>query len=367
MIRRSKSAQQQLNLDIIRWQTPKERPYILPRSAQWMWDDPNRSNGDAWAFLRLGVDIYNAGDSRPQDNQLQWTSAGDGWEFRPEPVVIGGLRTYWVQRFAMTARVNLAASPPIRASPWRSLLSMDTRKTRIPRRRCCRSRPACRREGDLHIDGKLDDWAAEDLIHDGRLTKMVDRPSIQHWRLEPSSAESRIYTGWSDDDFYVAFRVGGISRSAAPSPEFRGLPIPPGLGRRFVRGFDSADLRRQFGRPRHLSRLQAQRSLHGETKAGSSDKFRPVAGNGRNRRAICRRPGQGIWTGEMAIPWRLLLNDSPNKPQLLRFNFIQHFQNTGESASWAGPIDFDQDDGFMGLLYLREFNSPGLHAQPYAR
>ena len=71
---------------------------------------------------------------------------------------------------------------------------------------------------------------------------------------------------------------------------------------------------------------------------------------------------QGTWTGEMAIPWRLLLNDSPNKPQLLRFNFIQHFQNTGESASWAGPIDFDQDDGFMGLLYLREFGSPGLHS-----
>ena len=75
-------------------------------------------------------------------------------------------------------------------------------------------------------------------------------------------------------------------------------------------------------------------------------------------------PQQGAWTGEMAIPWRLLLNASPNKPRLLRFNFIQHFQNTGESASWAGPIDFDQDDGFMGLLYLREFNSPGLRTQP---
>ena len=71
---------------------------------------------------------------------------------------------------------------------------------------------SARREGNLRIDGNLDDWSGDDLIHDGQLTKMMDRPSIQHWRIEPSSADVAAFTpGWSDDDFYVAFRVGGVS------------------------------------------------------------------------------------------------------------------------------------------------------------
>ena len=207
-----KEAEQQLDLDIIRWQTPKERPYILPRSAQWVWDDPNQSNGDKWAFLRLGVDIYNAGDNRPEDNQLQWGSAGDGWEFKPQPVVIGALRTYWVQRFAMTARVNLENITANSRKPAEITFVDGYTRATYPAQAMLPVAASVRREGNLRIDGKLDDWSEEDLIHDGRLTKMVDRPSIQHWRIEPSSTDSKIYTGWSDDDFYVAFHVGGISK-----------------------------------------------------------------------------------------------------------------------------------------------------------
>ena len=32
----------------------------------------------------------------------------------------------------------------------------------------------------------------------------------------------------------------------------------------------------------------------------------------------------------------------------------QHQASTGESASWAGPVDHGRDDAFMGLLHLRE-------------
>jgi hypothetical protein len=45
---------------------------------------------------------------------------------------------------------------------------------------------------------------------------------------------------------------------------------------------------------------------------------------------------------------------------LLRFNFAQHVHTTGQSATWAGPVDFGRDDSFMGLLYLREPNNPGM-------
>jgi hypothetical protein len=359
-----KSAEKQLDLDIIRWQAPKERPYLLPRSAQWTWDDLSQSNGGLNAFLRLGVDIYNAGDNRPLDNQLQWTSAGDGWEYKPQPVAIGALQTYWVQRFAMTARVNLANITPGTRNPVEITFVDGYTKNTYPAQVMLPVATSVRREGNLSIDGKLDDWAEEDLIHDGRLTKMVDQPSIQHWRIEPSSETSRIYTGWSDDNFYVAFRVNGIAAR-----------------QNFQRNFVDYQSRRAWGED--LCELLIQ-PIYDDNSVGpvtyiackpsgacmvkrrldprtNSDPWRETDGTAVRYAAD---PRLGTWAGEVAIPWRLLLNDSPGKPRLLRFNFIQHFQNSGESASWAGPIDFDQDDGLMGLLYLQEFSSPGLRVQP---
>jgi hypothetical protein len=47
-------------------------------------------------------------------------------------------------------------------------------------------------------------------------------------------------------------------------------------------------------------------------------------------------------------------------PVMLRFNFTQHRADTGESASWAGPVDFGRDDAFTGLLFLQEIESPGV-------
>jgi hypothetical protein len=351
----------ELNLDMERWQEPKERPYVLPRSAQWVWDDPSRSNGDKWVFLRLGVDIYNAGDYRPDENQLQWTGAGGAWEFKPEPILIGALRTYWVQRFSMNARVNLDRITPESRKPIEITFVDGYTHNAYVTQAVLPVAASVRREGDLHIDGRLNDWSDDDLIHDGHLTKMLDRPSIQHWRIEPASAASRIYTGWSDDDFYVAFRVNGVS----PRQEFH-------------RNFVDYEFRRAWGED--LCEILVQ-PIYDDNSLGpltylackpngvcmvkrrldsrkNSDPWRETDGTAVRYAA---EPAQGAWTGEVAIPWRLLLNDSSAKPRLLRFNFIQHNQSTGESSSWAGPIDFDQDESFMGLLSLQELNAPGLH------
>jgi hypothetical protein len=357
-----KHAEEQLNLDIIRWQEPKERPYLLPRSAEWVWDDPNRSNGDNHAFLRLGVDVYNAGDNRPEDNLLQWTAAGEGWEFKPQPEVIGALRTYWIQRFLMTARVNLADITADSRKPVEINFVDGYTRAAYPAQVMLPVASSVHREGNLKIDGKLDDWSAEDLIHDGQLTKMIDRPSLQHWQLTASSAESRIYTGWSDDDFYVAFHTEGISAHQD-----------------FHRNFVDYQFRRAWGED--LCEVLVQ-PVYDDNTVGpvtylackpngvcmvrrrldprkNLDPWREIDGTTVRYAA---NPREGLWDGEMAIPWKLLLNDSAAHPRLLRFNFIQHFQDSGESASWAGPIDFDQDDGFMGLLYLQQFSAPGLHS-----
>jgi hypothetical protein len=63
-----------------------------------------------------------------------------------------------------------------------------------------------------------------------------------------------------------------------------------------------------------------------------------------------------IWRGEIDIPWDAF-NDTAHqgkRPPLLRFNFSQHRSATGESASWAGPVDFGRDEAFMGVLQIRQ-------------
>jgi hypothetical protein len=221
--------------------------------------------------------------------------------------------------------------------------------------------PSVRREGELQIDGKLRDWTDDDLIQDGPLVKMVDRPSIQRWRVEPTSSATRVFTGWSDDNFYVAFRTSGVS----PGEETR-------------RNFVEYQFRRAWGED--LCQVLVQ-PVYDDNSVGpvtylackpngvcmvkrrldprmNSDPWRETDGTAVRYAADVQ---EGIWTGEMAIPWKLLNNDGSKRPRMLRFNFIQHWEKDGESGSWAGPIDFDQDDGFMGLLYLEALTSPGLH------
>jgi hypothetical protein len=51
-------------------------------------------------------------------------------------------------------------------------------------------------------------------------------------------------------------------------------------------------------------------------------------------------------------------------PTMLRFNFVQHRTATGESDSWAGPIDYGRDENLMGLLLIRDPDNPGMASGP---
>ena len=59
-----------------------------------------------------------------------------------------------------------------------------------------------------------------------------------------------------------------------------------------------------------------------------------------------------------------ITDNEKNLPKLLRFNFVRHVHSTGQSASWAGPIDFGRDDAFMGLLVVRDVGSRGVVNAP---
>jgi hypothetical protein len=354
-----RSSEISLNLDTIRWQQPKERPYILPRTAQWLWDS-SQTSGNHWVYVNLGVDIYNAGDNRPTDNSLQWNTAGPGWEFRPQPLTISTLPTYGVQQFSLSARVDLDRIDGVSRLPLQiSFMDGYTRDEYLSDL-LLPVAATDRREGKLDIDGKLNDWDSSDQINSGPLTRMLDRPSVQQERTQPASSDCDIYTGWADEDFYVAFLAHGVSAQSAN------------------RNFVDYQLRRAWGedlcqvmiqpiyddntlgpvtylacKPNGVCVVRSRRTEGGDA---APNPWREIDGTSLR---YASDPEKDSWGGELAIPWKLLTGNSPKVPHLLRFNFIQHRAGSGESASWAGPIDFDQDESMMGLLFIRDTTSPG--------
>jgi hypothetical protein len=353
-----RSSEISLNLDTIRWQQPKERPYILPRTAEWLWD--SSAGGNHWISVNLGVDVYNAGDNRPTDNLLQWNTAGPGWEFRPQPLTIGALPTYGVQQFSLAARVDLDRIDSVSRQPLQISFVDGYTRDEFLSDLMLPVAASDRREGKLVIDGKLNDWDSSDQINSGPLTRMLDRPSVQNLQTQPASTDCDIYTGWADEDFYVAFLAHGVSAQSAN------------------RNFVDYQLRRAWGedlcqvmiqpiyddntlgpvtylacKPNGVCVVRSRRADEGDSP---SSPWREIDGTSLR---YASDPEKDTWGGELAIPWKLLTGNTAKVPHLLRFNFIQHRAGTGESASWAGPIDFDQDESMMGLLFIRDTTSPG--------
>jgi hypothetical protein len=221
-----------------------------------------------------------------------------------------------------------------------------------------------RREGALSIDGSLEDWTGADAIHNGPLLRMFNRPALQKQELEFATNPSALYTGWSAEQFYLAFNLSGISADARGG----------GAGGARSKNFVDYQFRRAWGED--LCEILIQ-GVYIDNTLG------PVT------HLVCKPSGQlwlerktpppitawesfeggavrygatvdtGVWRGELAIPWGTLISPGRGVPSLIRFNFSQHHHASGESASWAGPIDHGRDDAFMGLLHLREPSTPG--------
>jgi hypothetical protein len=346
-----------LNLDMIRWQQPKERPFILPRVAKWFFGKPDNSNGDHWAALRLGVDIYNASDNRTDGSLLQWSSAGSGWEFNPRPVALDALQTYGVQRFWLQAGVDLDHIGPGSRLPLEITFVDGFTRNQYQAKTMLPVAASDRREGRLSIDGKLDDWYPSDLIEDGRLTRMLDRPSVQRRQMVAAATPTQLYTTWADDNFYLAFRVCGVT---APQPQRNfidyqfgrawGEDLCQALVQPINEDGSAGPITYLACKPGGVCVVQRRAQL-----SSGAEPWQQITG------AAVRYAAQAsssAWTGEVAIPWKLILGADRARPPLLRFNFIQHLAATGESASWAGPIDNDMDDSFMGLIFVRDSDVP---------
>jgi hypothetical protein len=361
-----------LDLAMSRWTIPQERPVLMARTTQWTRDTLTPGNaagagngggafaaGD-WISLRLGVDIYNASDNRPDQNTLQWTAAYDGFQLSPRPSPLAALATYNVRRFNLEARVDPTKVKHANRIPHEITFTNGYNGQRSAIQVVLPAGVSDRREGGLVIDGSLGDWSEEDAIQNGPMVQMFDRPTVQAGLIRQASTPTSLFTGWADENFYLAFRVSGIAG-----------------GERGARNFVNYQFRRAWGEDLEQLIVQpvyadntAGPVLHVVVKPNGSvwterkgdarllaDPWQPFEGAG--LRFAGTLDGD-LWRGELAIPWSAITESGKPRPTLLRMNFAQHIGRTGETASWAGPVDFGRDDSFTGVLLVRDPETPGM-------
>jgi hypothetical protein len=353
-----------LNLETLQWMQPRERPVVAGSSAVWTLGEPPNPGEPHLMLLRLTVDIYNASDVRPDQNQLEFSAVPRGWEVRPQPVPIPALAQYRIQPFAMAAKVNPASVNDRSHAPVALAFTQGYSRDRTETRMIVPLANAYRREGRLAIDGSLEDWSESEAIQSGPLVRMFDRVSLQRQELRRADTPTSLYSGWSDETFYLAFRVTGVSR-----PDNAQVLA----GRNYV----AYQFRRAWGEDLVqlvMQPIYADGSvgplMHVVCKPGGNawserkldprqvaDPWQPFDSGVRYAGTL---DGADAWRGEVAIPWKAFGDPVKGRPVAVRFNFAQHKPATGESASWAGPVDFARDERLTGLIYLRELDRPGM-------
>jgi hypothetical protein len=332
------------------------------------WNALRDKDGGRSVALRLGLDIYNAAEQEPEKSRLYWTVVPDAWKSQVAPVEIPQLGTYTINRFFMNNQIALGRLSPASRQPIK-ITYTDGYTGRAYTVQLVAPVAACEeRQGPPpKIDGSLEDWNAEDALHEGPLVQMFNRPGVQQQEIQFSPTNAAVYSTWTPGHFYLGFRVEGADSSSS------------GVASNFVNyecrrawGEDICEVLMQpiyadnsVGPLVHIAckpqgAVEIVRRLDPKLNASP---WQPVAGA-----EVRYWPTlvNAVWRGEMAIPWELL-NDPQHagrKPVFLRFNFIQHRASTGQSTSWAGPVDQDREDNFTGLLEIRRADQSGFVDRP---
>jgi hypothetical protein len=360
-----------VELQTLRWFNDRQQPTLLGSGVQWMWHLEPQSAGAAAASsvespgssadgnqidARVSVELYNPVDSTPLGSTLQWTGKTDGWSVPAEaegPTEVPPVARYQVRRLTTSARFNLASiSADSRQPVELSFVNVDSGQT-VRRQLMLPVAVSERRRQPIVIDGSLDEWFPADAIQLNQpLVRMLDRPALQAPELQLADEPTSIFTGWSDEHFYLAFRLAGVT--AADLRSTRNF-VEYEHGRAW--GEDLCELLIQ---PIYIDNSTGP-TLHVvckpggnwvEQQANPAGPWQPFEASG-VRYASSVDPAAKVWRGELAIPWRAIQSQGHGRPALLRFNFLQHHNSTGQSASWAGPIDQSRDGSLTGLLLLK--------------
>jgi hypothetical protein len=349
--------QDALDLNTVRWVAQQTRPTVLVRGVDWSWDNSADAGGHR-LNARIDVDVYNPSDSFTDGGELQWSALQSGWEIRPQPVLLDKLPAGQVLRARTQARFDLNLLSAESDKPLELTLLGGTVGQTVACPFVAPVAASQRLRVEPIIDGSLDDWSAADAIQlDRPLVRMLNRPALQRQEFQSADMPASIYSGWSDDSFFLAFRLGGVE------------PLNVQSTRNFVdyqaRRAWSEDLAEILIQPIYIDNSVGP-TLHivckpagNWTERKSAEEWQAFEGAG-IRYASTVDPQQLIWRGEVAIPWGSITSSDRGRPSLLRFNFVQHRNSTGQSASWAGPIDYGRDNAMMGLIHLRDAVTPGL-------
>lgn len=355
--------QRALYIETLQWAQPQERPQLLARSVKWQLEpppkEPQARPAGTWLRLDLSLDIYNASDITPDKNALQWSAPPpqSGWQVRPQAQDVPRLQTYHVQSASLPARFDLTRTNPDSRKPLAlNFVNGFTKaayplKVRLPVAICER------REGPLAIDGKLDDWTDADALQDGPLVLMMNRPDVQKQELKFVEEDSKIYSAYGRDHFYLAFSLEGLL------PDEHQAHNDVYYDARRAWGEDLCEVLIQpvyadnsLGPILHLVCKPNGADWAERRNAGTEfgDDWRATEGAAIR---YATTTGDGRWRGELGIPWKLITGSDAKPPALLRFNFCQHRHQNCQSASWCGPVDFGRDQNLMGILYLHEGDS----------
>lgn len=350
-------AEKQLAYDITSWSQTQERPLLMARNVDWALGVLDME-GNSWLNLTLGIDVYNAADRQPDKNTLQWTGVPEAWSVPRKISEVPKLSTYTVRRFPLEARINLDQITPATRQPVKLMFVDGHTNKPFPLELMLPVAWSERRDGPPpQPDFSLADWSAADAVHEGKFVQMLSRPSVQQQELQWAPTPSALYSTWTAGHFYVAFKVEGADAPLSNAEsnfikrEFRrawGEDICEVLMQPVYEDRTLGPLLHLAFKPR--GQLEISRRLDPKQTANPWQAF---AASDIQYAALTDGP---TWRGELVIPWEAM--SPPGKPTqrpvLLRFNFIQHRGSTGQSSSWAGPIDSGRDETFMGLLEIRQ-------------
>jgi hypothetical protein len=215
----------------------------------------------------------------------------------------------------------------------------------------------------LKLDGLLDDWQPGDAVHRGPLTRMIDRDTVTTGRLQPDDRDTWLAVRQQTDGVAIAFRTSSPSRQMPQDAVVSNTVNRDASGRVWGEDAITMDLRAvdESGMAGRSLRLvckplgiivQRQDAAGKWVAAGQAE----VAYASRPNRAA---GAAGSWQGELLIPAGLL-NDiapsitaaqaSPRRVDALAANFSRHYAETGFTATFAGPVDSEDDDSVTGLI-----------------
>lgn len=182
----------------------------------------------------------------------------------------------------------------------------------------------------VQLDGLLADWTEGDVVHAGGLVRMLDRRGAESGELVRSGKDTRLLMRWEPEALWVAVRVDGVApRAGSGSTNFAREVDGRAVGEDVCRLILRTPQREIWLLLKPTGLTVERGGMGADVPVAYAAITEPVPGT-----------ATGVWRGEMRVPAELL-GGRLSELQAIEMNLIRHDSQTGESASWAGPIDRD--------------------------